>query len=215
MYTCETPKPQNLPLQNPKTYLYKNNGNSIVKYTLAKDKGVEIDVNIEVVKDSEDGDGVGGGDEGAKVEVVNEGDVLQVGDNTEVQCSLLFQQPEPSKDLPCDSIHEAPNCKGADDCSNEGEGENRANVAEKVLFLHGIACVEDDWGEEDVEENLWVECSFLINLIVWAISNLGSEKEGDGQKVSHFNTHLSLELVEPSFVLKLFICAKVFCCLEL
>ena len=78
-------------------------------------------------------------------------------------------------EIPCDSIHEAPDCEGADDCSNEGEGEDRANVAEKVLLLHGIARVEDDWGEEDVEENLWVECSFLINFIVRAVSNLVSE----------------------------------------
>ena len=76
---------------------------------------------------------------------------------------------------PCDSIHKAPNCEGANHSSNEGKGENGANVAEEVLLLHGIARVEDDWGEKDVEENLWVECSFLINLIVWAIGNLGSE----------------------------------------
>ena len=77
--------------------------------------------------------------------------------------------------LPCDSIHEAPNCEGADNCSDEGEGEDGANVAEKVLLLHGIARVEDDWGEKDVEENLWVERSFLVNLIVWPVGNLGSE----------------------------------------
>ena len=67
------------------TYLNKNNGNGVVQYALAKDKSVEVDVDIEVVEDGEDGDRVGGGDEGAEVEVVNEGDVLQVGDNTEVK----------------------------------------------------------------------------------------------------------------------------------
>merc|ERR1719402_1128517 len=70
-------------------------------------------------------------------------------------------------------------------------------LREKVLLLHGIARVEDDWGEKDVEENLWVERSFLVNLIVWPVGNL------------------SLELIEPSFVLKLFICAEVFCSLQL
>ena len=80
-----------------------------------------------------------------------------------------------SNHLPCHSIHEAPNCEGADDGSDEGEGEDGADVAEKVLLLHGIARVEDDWGEKDVEENLWVEGSFLVNLIVWPVGNLGSE----------------------------------------
>ena len=69
-------------------YLHKNNSNCIVQHALAKDKGIEVDINIEVVEDGEDGDRVGGRDEGAKVEVVNEGDVLQVGDNTEVECII-------------------------------------------------------------------------------------------------------------------------------
>ena len=78
-------------------------------------------------------------------------------------------------EIPCDSIHEAPNSEGANNRSNKGEGEDGADVAEEVLFLHGITSVEDDWREEDVEENLWVECSFLINFIVRAVSNLVSE----------------------------------------
>ena len=77
--------------------------------------------------------------------------------------------------LPSDSIHEASNCEGADNSSDEGESEDGANVAEKVLLFHGIARVEDDWGEEDVEENLWVERCFLVNLIVWPVSNLGGD----------------------------------------
>ena len=77
--------------------------------------------------------------------------------------------------LPCDSIHEAPNCEGADNRSNEGEGEDGADVAEKVLLLHGIARVEDDWGEKNVEENLWVKSSFFVDLIVRPVGNLGSE----------------------------------------
>ena len=74
--------------------------------------------------------------------------------------------------VPCDSIHKAPNCEGANHSSNEGKGENGANVAEEVLLLHGIARVEDDWGKEDVEENLWVKSGFLIYLIIRTISNL-------------------------------------------
>ena len=92
-------------------------------------------------------------------------------------------------EIPCDSIHEAPNSEGADNRSNKGEGEDGADVAEEVLFLHGITSVEDDWGEEDVEENLWIECSFLVNFIVRAISNLekGSNK-GGGYTVSFLHT---------------------------
>ena len=82
-----------------------------------------------------------------------------------------------SNHLPCDSIHEAPNCEGADDGSDEGEGEDGADVAEKVLLLHGIARVEDDWGEKNVEENLWVKSSFFVDLIVRPVGNLESEIE--------------------------------------
>ena len=58
------------------SHLHKNNSNCIVQHALAKDKGIKVDVNIEVIEDGEDGDGVGGRDEGTKVEVVDEGDVL-------------------------------------------------------------------------------------------------------------------------------------------
>ena len=74
---------------------------------------------------------------------------------------------------PCNPIHEASNCEGADNSSNEGEGEDGSNVAKEVLLLHRIARVEDDRGEKDVEEDLWVECGFFIDLIVRSISNLG------------------------------------------
>ena len=92
---------------------------------------------------------------------------------------------------PCNPIHEASNCEGADNSSDEGKSEDGANVAEKVLLFHGIARVEDDWGEEDVEENLWVECSFLINLIVWPVGNLGSEIKKVMAKMSFSLIHTS------------------------
>ena len=74
---------------------------------------------------------------------------------------------------PCNPIHEASNSEGADNSSNEGEGEDGSNVAEEVLLLHCIASMEDDRRKKDVEEDFWVECGFLIDLIVRSISNLG------------------------------------------
>ena len=73
---------------------------------------------------------------------------------------------------PCNPIHEASNCEGADNSSNEGEGEDGSDVAEEVLLLHRIARVEDDRRKKDVEEDLRVECGFLIDLVVRSISNL-------------------------------------------
>ena len=78
---------------------------------------------------------------------------------------------------PCNPIHEASNSEGADNSSNEGEGENGPNVAEEVLLLHRIARVEDDRWEKDIEEDLWVEGGLLIDLVVRSISNLGWECE--------------------------------------
>ena len=63
-------------------YLYKYYGNRVVQHTLPEDKGIEVDVHIEIVEDGEDGDRVCGRDQGSKVEIVDEGNVLQVGDNT-------------------------------------------------------------------------------------------------------------------------------------
>ena len=75
--------------------------------------------------------------------------------------------------LPCYSIHEASNCEGADNSSNEGEGEDGSNVAEEILLLHCIASVEDDRRKKDVEKDFRVECGFFIDLVVRSISNLG------------------------------------------
>ena len=63
-------------------YLYKYYGNRVVQNTFPEDKGIKVDVHIEIVEDGEDCDRVRGRDQGAKVEIIDEGDVLQVGDNT-------------------------------------------------------------------------------------------------------------------------------------
>ena len=63
-------------------YLYKDYGNCVVQHTLPEDESIEVDVHIEIVEDGEDCDRVRGRDQGAKVEIIDEGDVLQVGDNT-------------------------------------------------------------------------------------------------------------------------------------
>ena len=78
---------------------------------------------------------------------------------------------------PCNPIHEASNSEGADDSSDEGEGEDGPNVAEEVLLLHRIASMENDRRKKDVEKDLWVECGFLVDLVVRSISNLGWECE--------------------------------------
>ena len=124
-------------------YFNKDYGNGVVEHTLPEDKGIEVDVHIEIVEDGEDGDRVRGRDQGSKVEIVDESDVLQVGDDTGTgkpgySGTLAFSK------SPCNPIHEASNSEGADNSSNEGEGEDGSNVAEEVLLLHRIARVEDD-----------------------------------------------------------------------
>ena len=65
---------------------------------------------------------------------------------------------------PGDPVHESPHGEGADSRPYEGEGEDGADVPEEILLLHGVAGVEDNRGQEDVEENLGVESSFDIDL---------------------------------------------------
>ena len=80
---------------------------------------------------------------------------------------------------PCNPIHEASNCEGADNSSNEGEGEDGSNVAKEVLLLHRIASVEDDRRKKDIEEDLRVECGLLIDLVVRSISDLVGKVKWD------------------------------------
>ena len=153
-------------------YLYKDYGNCVVQHTLPEDESIEVDVHIEIIEDGEDGDRVRGRDQGSEVEIVDEGNVLKMGDNTgtwkpDYSGTLAFSK------SPCNPIHEASNSEGADNSSNEGEGENGPNVAEEVLLLHRIASVEDDRRKKDVEEDFRVEGGFFIDLVVRSISNLG------------------------------------------
>ena len=115
---------------------------------------------------------------------------------------------------PCNPIHEASNCEGADNSSNEGEGEDGSNVAKEVLLLHRIARVKDDRGEKDVEEDLWVECGFFIDLVVRSISNLIWKCEM-GRNGEPPPTYFAFEFIQPSFILELLNSAQVFCCLQL
>ena len=74
--------------------------------------------------------------------------------------------------LPRDSVHESPHGEGAHSRPYEGEGEDGADVPEEILLLHGVAGVKDNWGKEDVEENLRVESSFHVYLALGCLGNL-------------------------------------------
>ena len=102
------------------------------------------------------------------------------------QENQVIQAPWHFYESPCNPIHEASNCEGADNSSNEGEGEDGSNVAKEVLLLHRIASVEDDRRKKDIEEDLRVECGLLIDLIVRSISNLVWER-GMGYKGDAFH----------------------------
>ena len=40
------------------------------------------------------------------------------------------------------------------------------NRPEKEPLLHAVSCMEDDWGEKDVEEKLGVEGDLLVDQVV-------------------------------------------------
>ena len=59
--------------------LHQHDGHGVVEDGLPEHQGVKVDVHVHVWEDGEDGDGVCGGYESPEVEVVYEGDILEVG----------------------------------------------------------------------------------------------------------------------------------------
>lgn len=100
---------------------------------------------MEVVEDSEDSDRVGGRDDCAEIEGVQEMDVKAA--------DALDDQP-----------HDTGDDKGGDDGAEEGEGEDAAEVVKELLLPHAVARVEDYRRQDDKEEELRVERDFLLNL---------------------------------------------------
>ena len=90
---------------------------------------------MEVVEDSEDGDGIRSRDYGSKVESVQEMDIEAA--------NALDYQP-----------HDTGDDNGGDDGAKEGEGEDAAEVVKELLLPHAVTRVEDYWRQDDKEEEL-------------------------------------------------------------
>ena len=88
------------------------------------------------------------------MEIVNEGHVGEVGEHL------------------ADPVHQAAHREGGDGRPHKGKGEDGAEVAEEVAPLHGVAGVEDDGREEDVEEKLRVEDGLLVDLALRGVHHL-------------------------------------------
>ena len=100
---------------------------------------------MEVLEDGKDGDGVGGRDNGAKVESVQEVDVKAA--------DALDDQP-----------HDAGDDKGGDDRPKQSEGEDAAEIVKELFLPHAVTRVEDDRRQDDKEEKLRVKSDFLLNV---------------------------------------------------
>jgi hypothetical protein len=67
--------------------------------------------------------------------------------------------------LPGNAIHDAPDDKGRDRGTEEGERDDGSNVAEEEALLHAVPGVEDDGREKHVEKDFGVESGFLVDLV--------------------------------------------------
>ena len=123
----------------------ENDGDGVVKQALPQHQAVHQGVDVEVLKDSKDSHRVGGRDDGAKVEGVEEVHVEAA--------DTLDDQP-----------HDAGDDEGRDDGAKEGEGEDAAEIVKELLLSHAVASVEDDGGQDDKEEELRVKRDFLLNV---------------------------------------------------
>ena len=118
-----------------------HHADSVVEQGLAKQDDVEDFVDVDLLKDSEDGHGVDGRQEGREHQAVQE---LEGPDGREE----AGQGTAPDRQ---------PNHEGVVDGRDEGKQQDRAQVVEERPIGHEVARVEDDGREEVEEEGLCVE----------------------------------------------------------
>ncbi len=99
-------------------------------------------------------DRIRGRNESAKVKVVDEGDIAEVGEHL------------------TDPVHEAAHREGGDGRPHKGKGKDGAEVAKEVAPLHGVARVEDNGRQQNVEEELGVEDCLRVDLALRRVHNL-------------------------------------------
>lgn len=116
----------------------EDNGDGIVHGAFAKNHCVEGDVNMQVVKDGQRCHWVSGRDEGAKEQRLNQRQpyIVDVGREEEDQ---------------------APSGKGRYGGAHKSDGQDGADVAEKMPLVQSIACMENNWWQKHKKEDLWVK----------------------------------------------------------
>src|SRR3989338_417390 len=113
--------------------LVKDDGHGVVESRLAKDDAVEARVDTEGIEDGEHRHGVGGGDEGAEDQRLNEGERVRVIRHEAVE------------------IDDAAEDEGGDGGAQKGEQQHALGVHEEVPPLQAEPALEDD-GRQQVEE---------------------------------------------------------------
>ena len=99
-------------------------------------------------KDGQDCDGVSGWNECPEVEVVDEGDVVEVRDEL------------------TNPVHEPANAEGGNGGTDESKRENGAKISKKVALFHRVAGMEDYWGKKNVEEYFGIKRCLFVDLRV-------------------------------------------------
>lgn len=123
--------------------LVEDDCNGVIENRLAEDDVVDAEVGFDLLENGEDGDGVGGGDEGAVGEGLKE---------------VQLEGPV----INADKVDEVAEDGCGDDGTDEGEGEDATDVEPKFFLLQVIAGFENDGRQEQEEEELVVENEELL-----------------------------------------------------
>ena len=121
--------------------LLTHHADSVIEQGLAKQHNVEDLVDVDLLKDGEDCDGIDGSQERCEHEAVQE---LDGPDGWEETCQGATPDRHPNHDRVVDG-------------RDEGKQQDRAQVVEERPIGHEVARVEDDRREKVEEEGLRVE----------------------------------------------------------
>ena len=147
----------------------QNHRHAVIEQTLAEHEEVQADIDVDLLEDGEDGNGVDGGDETGEDEALGGGEVLlyhgaRVDGGVDHEAA---QEPSLGQ-----SVETVTNCEGVEESPEDGEDHDGEEVVEEGLIIEREGRVQDDGGQEVIEEELSCELGEWIVRLVLDVKNV-------------------------------------------